>query len=170
MINSVNNDVSFKGVKLYFISRNSKTGKAILDAAKSPLRAKQIEKLEKQGLFFDIVREFDRMGKRTDCVSFNLKRKPDYHTKDGMMPKYFALKVTNLKEAKLFIRKAIKKSKEFLSEHFKYVENIQARKSTFHIGPTYGEQANPVENGNIYKRMQELNDKSKQKKNKTRKI
>ena len=125
MINSVNNDVSFQSVKLYLISKNSKTGKAILGASKDPLLAGQIKALENQGLFFDVVREFDRLGNKTDSVSFNLKRKPDYSTKDGKVPGYFVKKVTNLEEAKLFIAKGISNSIDYLKDHFKYLEKIK---------------------------------------------
>ena len=126
LVTPVNNkNLSFNGIHLYLISRNSKTGRNLLQASKEPQIAKEISKLEKQGMIFDFVRVFDHDSKKTTSVAFYLKRKPDYFTKNGENPLYTVAKVTNAEEAKTFLSTIVEKAKAFLPKHLKYIENYK---------------------------------------------
>lgn len=124
LINSVNNNQNFKGIKLYHISKDSKTARFLKAAAKETSVAKEIAELEKQGMVFDFVREYDHEGQKTNNVGFYLGRKPSYFVK-GKNPLYTTAKVTNADEAKAFVATIVEKAKAFLPKHLKKVEQFK---------------------------------------------
>lgn len=117
-----NTDLNFKGIKLHNMSRNSKTGKYLLEASKQPEIATQISALEKKGMIFDFVNPAGHEGQKTDLVSFFLGRTPYYFTKNGKNPLFTERKVTTSDEAKTFVAEVVKKAKDFLPTHLKKIE------------------------------------------------
>jgi len=133
MINAINNNTSFKGVNLYFIRKNSKQGKLILEAAKDPLLKGQIKALEKHGMNLDVVRNYDHESKPTKFVNLwmdGTKRPP---TRNGLNPIQGVYgEIKTIDDAKLLLAKGITKAIEFSKEHFKLLANTRthARKLT----------------------------------------
>lgn len=75
MINSINNNISFKGVNLYYIPNNSKQGKLISKALQDTSIAPQIKTLEEHSLDLDLIRDFnpDLKGKKVINVKVGHK-------------------------------------------------------------------------------------------------
>lgn len=125
MINSVNNDLTFKGVKFYLIGSRTKERKFLEEAAKGVLK-EPLDALEKQGISLDLVRNYSHESTPTKSISIFMSHKPDYFTKDGLNPMQNVVsKVESLEDAQKLISKGIAKSIEFMQEHFKYVKKAK---------------------------------------------
>lgn len=125
MINAVNsnNNTSFKGIKLYFISSRSKQRTMILEAAKTPAIASKIKSLEKHNLGFDIVRDYDHDSRPTSFVNLRLDYKDAYTPKDQLNPiQGVRGDIKTLEDAKKLFEKGIKKAKAYLPKHLKLLK------------------------------------------------
>lgn len=142
---NIRDKATFGSVRLYHISSGSKTGKFLQEAAKEAVNANEIKNLEKQGMIFDFVRVFNNEGKKTNQVQFFLSRRPDYVTKDGLIPiKNVISKIESLSDAKQFVSTVIEKSKNFLPEHLGYIKNYFANGGEIKKRTTVAKMENTV--------------------------
>lgn len=125
MINATNN-ISFTGVNLFYIRRNSKQGKLLLEAAQDPLLKGQIKALERHGMNLDIVRNFDHDSRPTKSVNLWLDYGQKYTPKDSMNPiQGVNREIKTVDDAKLLIAKGITKSISFMKKHFELLTRFK---------------------------------------------
>jgi len=121
MINVINNDVSFKGIKLFNIGSRAKERNFLTEAAESKLIKGQLDALKKHGITLDLVREYDHDSRPTKYIGVYLSHKPDYFTKDGLTPiRNISAKVNNIEDAQILIAQGIAKTINFMKKHFEY--------------------------------------------------
>ena len=124
MINKVNNNVNFKGVNLYFIRKNSKQGKLILEAAKDPLLKGQIKALERHGMNLDVVRNYDHASRPTKFVNLWMDNTKTPPTRNGLNPIQGVYgEIKTIDDAKLLLANGIAKAISFSKEYFELLKN-----------------------------------------------
>lgn len=125
MINAINSNPSFTGIKFHGIGSRAKERTFLNTVAQGVLKD-QLDFLEKKGINFDLVRYYDFMSRPTKNISLYMSHTPDYFTKDGMNPiQNVSMQINNLEDAQKLLAKGIKEAKKFLPKHLKYIKRAK---------------------------------------------